>query len=525
MLVARLGDRAANRAFAERWWHGAVRGTDVLFPAGESMAVALRHLKEKQVDWQTAVTWFKVAFGKVQTLAAERSGVAAALTRLSQLEQACEEASGRAEATEAWVAVLTARELSSRDVVTTAEEDFRAALAALGAHELSRPAVTTVTSAGVAAMQTRGALSVALAGGVRRGKNWREWSVARRAKRVACGSAEERWKAALRESEAVRAQAIDARLAAAAAATEVARLATEIEPLAEMVAAARVRWGDHVPAGPSQSETEDPALIEWRETTAPWADDEYTAARVQAFMAALELHKALIAAQTELFEANLAALMELIGAETRPADDARLIPAGAHPDGGQDGSGTGGSSPDGAGTDGTEVDGTGPDGSSADGAGTDGGAVGGGAAADVLLAAWQSFFLVVPAVHVPFEAAGSLLDGLGRGTLGWLLAGGTDQLATAEVDRLLHQFKRAVLAGDGVPLGDSAIRYGTWLQAGSAETAQPAEPRWVGLPLRVVRGQDRSTVDRRNDLADDGLLIAEPELTLLTSAGLGQHLD
>ena len=34
MLAARLGDRAANRAFADRWWHGAVRGTDVLFPAG-----------------------------------------------------------------------------------------------------------------------------------------------------------------------------------------------------------------------------------------------------------------------------------------------------------------------------------------------------------------------------------------------------------------------------------------------------------------------------------------------------------
>ena len=29
MLAARLGDGAANRAFAERWWRGAIRGTDV----------------------------------------------------------------------------------------------------------------------------------------------------------------------------------------------------------------------------------------------------------------------------------------------------------------------------------------------------------------------------------------------------------------------------------------------------------------------------------------------------------------
>jgi hypothetical protein len=467
MLVARLGDRAANRAFAERWWQGAVRGTDVLFPAGESMAVALHQLKGKAVDWPTAVTWFKVAVGKVETLGAERSGVAAALTRLAHLEQAGAEASGSAGAADAWVAVMTARDLAAREAVTVAEEDYRAALAALGAHELSRPAVTTMTPAGLAALQTRGALSVALAGGVRRGKNWRQWSVARRARRVACASAEERWKAALRESEAVRADAAAARAAAAAGAAAVARLAAETELLAETVAAARVRWGDHVPAGPAQAETEDPALIEWRETTAPWADDEYAAARVQVFMAALELHKALIAAQTEVFEANLATLMELIAAETTQADDACPVPA------------------------------------------------------DVLLAAWQSFFLVVPVVHVPFEAAGSLLGRLGPGALGWLLAGGADQLAVGEVARLLYGFKRAVLAGDGVQGEDAGIGYGTWLQAASptaaaAENMENAEPRWVGMPLRVVRGQDRSTVDLRNDLAYDGLLIADRELTPVT---------
>src|SRR5262249_12460706 len=55
MLAARLGDRAANRAFAERWWHGTVRGADVLFPAGESMAAALRRLKGTSVYWPACV--------------------------------------------------------------------------------------------------------------------------------------------------------------------------------------------------------------------------------------------------------------------------------------------------------------------------------------------------------------------------------------------------------------------------------------------------------------------------------------
>ena len=52
-------------------------------------------------------------------------------------------------------------------------------------------------------------------------------------------------------------------------------------------------------------------------------------------------------------------------------------------------------------------------------------------------------------------------------------------------------------------------RYGTWLRARPAGLSDGAEPRWVGMPLRVVRGQDRSTVDQRNDLAYDGLLIAD----------------
>jgi hypothetical protein len=461
MLVARLGDRSANRAFAERWWHGTVRGTDVLFPAGESMTAALRQLKGKTVDWPAAVTWFSSALRKVENLAAERMRVAAALSRLSVLEQACEEASCSVEAAQARIAELTAREPAVRGAVTTAEEEYRAALAALGSHDLARPVAATVTASGAAALRSRDALSIALAGGVRRGRNLQRWSITRRGLRTACTLTERRWEAALHEAETLRGSVTSARLAAAAGTAEVARLAAEMEPLAAEVAAARQWWGDHVPAGPSQAETEDPALIEWRETTAPWADEEYANARVQAFIAALELHKALIATRAEIFEANLAALMELIAddpgttGETAPDDEAR------------------------------------------------------GAA---LLAAWQSFFLVIPVVQVPFEATGALLDGLGPASLGWLLAADAEQLPADEATGLLGRFGRAVLAGDGTELSDRVVRYGTWLSAGSSEAPDDTEPRWVGMPLRVVRGQDRVTVDRRNDDLDyDGLLITGRE--------------
>jgi hypothetical protein len=486
MLAARLGDRAVNRAFADRWWHGAVRGADVLFPAGESMAAALRRLKGTTVYWPACVSWFRSALEKVRHLAAERMEVAAALTRLSLLEQACEEASLSVETARCGLADLVAREPAAREAVTAAEEAHLAALAALGAHELGRPELAAMTPQVVAALWSHGALSVALADAVRQGRNLRSWSIAGRELRAACATAQQSREQALHTAETLRADVTAARLAVDDCATALSRLTAEMEPLAALAAAARQRWGDCVPVGPSQAETEDPALIEWRETSAPWADEEYAKARAEAFIAALELHKALVVAQADVFEANLAALMELIATDPGPADD-----------------------PDSQGAD-TEL-------------------------AGLRLAAWQSFFLVVPAVHVAFDAAGSLFDGLGARSLGWLLAAGADQLAAEDVPGLLDRFHRAVFAGDtalaaprqeiaetaGVSLpaqataqdlADLVVRYGTWLPAGPpAGPRHDAEARWVGMPLRVVRGQDRTTVDRRNDLAYDGLLITDRE--------------
>ena len=337
------------------------------------------------------------------------------------------------------------REPATREAVIQAEDAYRSALAALGAHDLGRPELTTVTPQGVAALRSHRALSVAVAGGVRRGRNMRRWLIARRALRAACATAEQAWEDALRAAEGLQADVTTARLVLDDRAMALSRLTVEMEPLAAVVAAARQRWGDCVPVGPSQAETEDPALIEWRETSAPWADAEYAKARAEAFIAALELHKALIVAQADVFEANLAALMELIAA--------------------------------GAAAQGTDSD-----------------------LAGLRLAAWRSFFLVVPAVHVAFDAAGSLFDGLGSDSLGWLLAAGADQLSADDVPRLLDCFHRAVFAGDTVlapprpeiaetigiavpaqataqDLADRVVRYGTWLPAGP-----PSGPRHARSP-------------------------------------------
>jgi hypothetical protein len=529
MLTARLGDGPANRAFAERWWRGLVRGTDVLFPAGESMAAGLRRLTAEgaavegaaaegtaaegtaaegtaaegtaaegaAVDWTAAVANFRLAVAAAESLAAERMRVAAALARLSVLEQACEEASGAAETGQAALADLTAREPAIQAAVLAADNDHRTRLAALGAHELSRPALTTVTEPGRAALRTSAALSTAVAGGLRRGRNWRNWTVTRRQLRTACAEATRRRDATAAEAEALRAGLAAARAAVDEATAEVARLAAELGPLAETVAEARQRWGDHVPDGPAQAETEDAALIEWRETCAPWADEEYAAARAEVFLAALELHKALIAARADVFAGNLGALMDLLGGGGQAPSAAAAADGEVQPE--ADAAGTA-ADPAAAGDTPAAADGPG-----------------------ALLAAWQTFFLVVPVVHVPFEAAETLFAGLGEGSLGWLLAGGAERLLPGEAQGLLSLVDHAILAGDAVGAGagdsvqrvtDRTARFGTWLPADPAglggSAGGCAEGRiWVGLPLRVVRGIDRAVIDLRNEQAYDGLLISD----------------
>jgi hypothetical protein len=68
-------------------------------------------------------------------------------------------------------------------------------------------------------------------------------------------------------------------------------------------------------------------------------------------------------------------------------------------------------------------------------------------------------------------------------------------------------------------VAERTARYGTWLAAGPLDPDEPVEPAetagddavgvWVGTPLRVVRGLDRATIDLRNNLAYDGLLVSD----------------
>lgn len=90
---------------------------------------------------------------------------------------------------------------------------------------------------------------------------------------------------------------------------------------------ARLRWGDRVPDGPEYEETERQDLIQQRELSAPWADEEFSRARTRLFLAALALHKAFILnAGPRIFQ-NLNAMKDILDGKGRPKDAAAALAA------------------------------------------------------------------------------------------------------------------------------------------------------------------------------------------------------
>jgi hypothetical protein len=408
MIRAHLGDTAECRAFTDRFWHGRVHGSEALFAAGEPMRAQLRYAPA--ADWPGAVAGFQSALAEVGFLSSERKTAADILARFSALEQACEDAYSSFDEAQARVADLAAREPDTRASVIAAEERRRAALEDLQAHQGDRPG-----------------LAVAMSTGLRAG---REWYAAHAELRAAFDTAARSRDEALGAVQALRAELASARKMIADAHEAAGRLAASMDALQAPVAAARKRWGDHVPEGPSYAETEDTALIERRENSAPWSDPEFAAARAGLFLAALTLHRSMICANARVLEANLAAWADMVSGDG---------PAGRPPP-------------------------------------------------EVALAAWQSFFLVVPVVSVSFHSIGSLLAGLGRGSVGWLLAAGAGDVPPRHVAGALWRANRAVLAGTSTSAGEEeesalslaaqATRFGTWLP----------DSTWTGLPLHPRPG-------------------------------------
>jgi hypothetical protein len=311
----------------------------------------------------------------------------------------------------------------------------------------------------------------------------REWQEEHRGLREDYQDAAQKCDAARSDARDLQNGLAAARRESSRARSEIARLDAEAQALSQQIDSARDRWGAHIPDGPEYAETSCEEMIGRREKSAPWADSEFTAARTELFISALSLHKAFIAAQASTIRRNLNALTDILdGGKGRPPSQA-------------------------------------------------------------VLAAWQTFFLVVPVVSSAFASVDRLFAGVGRESLGWLFIDEAGQAAPQQAVGAIWRARRTVVVGDPLQLepvvtlpwggqqallrefgvapewapsrtsvqrlADRLARHGTSLPAVPCfdGRADGSDHVWVGTPLRVHRRCDRPMFDISNQIAYDGLMV------------------
>ena len=265
-----------------------------------------------------------------------------------------------------------------------------------------------------------------------------------------------------------RAQEKDARRAAVEAERDAADLAARRARQQVQLPQALAQWGSAVPA-------------EWlalfqdeQERAAPWSDCEWVEARTEVFLAALDLHRAFVAANAPKILQNMRHLFGLLSRDpSAPKEEAAK-------------------------------------------------------------AAWQTLFLLVPVISTTFASCGRMFASLGREQLGWLFIDEAGQALPQAAVGALWRSRRSVVVGDPQQLtpisqvppeiqGRLRDTFGVAAQwqpsATSAQgladrrnqwgTAIRAEdgPVWVGSPLRVHRRCEEPMFGASNAIAYAGIMV------------------
>ena len=239
---------------------------------------------------------------------------------------------------------------------------------------------------------------------------------------------------------------------------------------------ARQTYGSAVPGTEWDAESDDQDAATRRERSAPWMDEDFARSRSELFLAALDLHRALLATEPSLVRKSMLAAMDVISGSA-PKD---LEP-------------------------------------------------------QQIRAAWQLLFLIVPVVSTTFASLDRMFTGLGSESLGWLFVDEAGQAAPQQVAGALWRARRAVVVGDPLQLepvvslpwtaqqrlrahfgvaeewtpgrtsvqrlSDRLVPHGTTLPG------PDGDPVWVGSPLRVHRRCDRLMFDISNVIAYDKMMV------------------
>ncbi|MGR4865794.1 DEAD/DEAH box helicase [Caulobacter sp. LARHSG274] len=277
--------------------------------------------------------------------------------------------------------------------------------------------------------------------------------------------------AARAEEDAAARRSREATARAAAAETAAAGARDQRSTLRALEAECAALFADGH-AGPSFWEG-DHARIH---TASPWADPELTQARDQLFAAVIALHRAFLDAAARPMKSNLGLMMDHL--------KGRRPPSGA----------------------------------------------------DVHLGdLWDSFFLLTPLVSTTFASFDRLMDGMGEGSLGWLIVDEAGQAAPQAATGALWRAQRALVIGDPLQIAPvSTVPQGlvraifashgahpdVWAAPRAsaqtlADAASPltatlgsgADRRRIGMPLLVHRRCQEPMFSISNQIAYDGLMV------------------
>ncbi|KNB54163.1 hypothetical protein AC230_01300 [Streptomyces caatingaensis] len=462
-IAARLGNRKNRGEFTESFWWGNLRERT---SRGGTRRVrtdkGLFHLLSGRgeqpagpVDWREAVRRFTSARRTVERMRDERQRVALALRELAPARREWADALRRATAVAESLPLLRRRAAEALDAVERLAAAEREAVERRRQHQAAQP----------------GLLHSLFTGG-RANRSWQDEYERLTALVEDCAEAAAGARTRL---DAVRGEIGTAQHLVGAADARRARVA-ELE---WTVRRARERWGPHVPDPADFAPDTDRATAERREKSAPWADEEFAAARTRLFLEALRLHRAFLGATGNTMFKNLQAAMDVVGGDA---------PKTLKP--------------------------------------------------EAVRAAWQSLFLTVPAVSTTFASYDRLFAGLGREDLGWLFVDEAGQASPQMPVGALWRTRRAVLVGDPLQLEPVVVlpwtaqqrlrehhrvaqewspswtsaqqvadRLGRWGTTLPAALPDGSTQVWVGAPLRVHRRCDDPMFSVSNDIAYDGLMV------------------
>jgi hypothetical protein len=444
MVAAPLGNAEKRRRFKEKFWWGP-RGMHALLQSLERAPAPV-------ADWVAAVDQFKKALDEAADLVAERTAADTALrfpVDDAQLRLAQKEAG------------IAARQLQQAQAslgrangdLTRLRQAIDALRQRMNEHEGARP------------RGLRGLLGV--------GKDTAAWQ--QRSKELLAQNAyrSQQERNAVLEVDRLTSIAAAARQRSGEAARDAEVTTSRRAEGEQRIRLARETWGAAFPAGWTGLGEDQ------QELTAPWADEEWTTARTRVFLAALDLHRALVAGVAGTFRRNL---LQLIAALIREP--------GAPPPGAE-------------------------------------------------RAAWQTLFLLVPVISTTFASCGRMFRHLGRESIGWVLVDEAGQALPQDAVGVLWRAKRAVVVGDPLQLepisqvpgevqdrlrqvydverewlpattsaqglADRSNRWGTYIGQGRRDGA--TEDVWVGAPLRVHRRCEQPMFDVSNTIAYRGLMV------------------